>query len=76
MARLQDDLRRTRVEPFAWVVNRSLAATGTRDPVLAARAAQERRQVARVRASSSRLFVVPWRATAPVGAQALRELAG
>ena len=28
-AALQDDLRRARIEPYAWVVNRSLAAAGT-----------------------------------------------
>ncbi len=36
---LQDDLRRAGIEPYAWVVNASLAATGTRDPLLRARGA-------------------------------------
>ena len=36
-AALQDDLRRAGVEPWAWVLNRSLLATGTRDPLLQAR---------------------------------------
>ena len=35
-AALQDDLRRARIEPWAWVINKSLAATGTRDPLLQA----------------------------------------
>lgn len=48
-AALQEDLRRARIEPFAWVINQSLAATGTRDPVLALRAAWEREQIERVR---------------------------
>jgi len=31
---LQDDLRRAHIEPYAWVVNKSLLAAGTRDPFL------------------------------------------
>ncbi len=38
---LQDDLRRAQIEPFAWVINGSLAAAEPRDPVLRARAAAE-----------------------------------
>ncbi|MFP3940540.1 MAG: hypothetical protein ACLF0P_09565 [Thermoanaerobaculia bacterium] len=33
--RLQEDLRRAGIEPWGWAVNRSLAAAGTSDPVLA-----------------------------------------
>jgi arsenite-transporting ATPase len=36
-AALQEDLRRAHIEPYAWVVNRSLWAAGTQDPLLAAR---------------------------------------
>ena len=32
-AALQDDLRRAGVEPFGWVINKSLAASGTPTPV-------------------------------------------
>ena len=31
---LQEDLRRAHIEPYAWVVNKSLLAAGTRDPLL------------------------------------------
>lgn len=72
---LQDDLRRARIEPFAWVVNRSLAASGTRDPVLAARLEGEAAQLARVTAGlARRTYVVPWVPRAPVGIAALRNL--
>ncbi len=72
---LQDDLRRARIEPFAWVVNRSLAASGTRDPVLAARLAGEAAQLARVTGGlARRTYVVPWVARPPVGIAALRDL--
>ena len=39
-AALQDDLRRAGIEPFGWVINASLTGSGTRDPVLLARAAR------------------------------------
>jgi arsenite/tail-anchored protein-transporting ATPase len=74
-AALQDDLRRAKIEPFAWVVNKSLLATETHDPLLRARLEGERTQIERVRAQSANaVFVVPWAATAPVGVQALEAL--
>ncbi|WP_374674871.1 arsenical pump-driving ATPase [Ideonella sp.] len=75
-AALQDDLRRARIEPYAWVINRSLVASGTRSPVLAARMAGERRQIDRVAGGlAARCFLVPWCAQPPVGVAALRALA-
>ena len=75
-AALQDDLRRARIEPAAWVLNRSLLASGTTDPLLAGRLAGERRQAARIAEGlSTRLTcVVPWQAVAPVGVEALAAL--
>ena len=74
-AALQDDLRRANIEPFAWVVNRSLAATGTKDPVLAARLAGEATQLARVvDGLARRTYVVPWVPRPPVGIVALGAL--
>jgi arsenite-transporting ATPase len=74
-AALQDDLRRARIEPFAWIVNRSLGASGTRDPVLAARLAGEAAQMARITGGlARRTCVVPWVASPPVGIEALRRL--
>jgi arsenite-transporting ATPase len=76
-AALQDDLRRAKVEPFAWVVNRSLTAANAHDPVLAGKLAGERRQLERIaKGLAARVFVVPWVAPAPVGATALGALAG
>jgi arsenite-transporting ATPase len=75
-AGLQEDLRRARIEPYAWVINRSLLGSGTRDPLLAARLQGESAQVARVAEGlAPRAFLVPWVATPPVGVQALRALA-
>jgi arsenite-transporting ATPase len=74
-AALQEDLRRARIEPFAWVVNRSLMASGSRDPVLASRVANEARQVARVtQGLAQRTFTVPWCPVPPVGLTALSKL--
>ena len=75
-AALQEDLRRARIEPWAWVVNRSLLAAGTRDPLLRQRLQGERRQIERIRgALAQRVFILPWQATPPVGLAALRRLA-
>ena len=46
---LQDDLRRAGIEPYAWVVNQSLAPIAVSDPVLVARRAQEGRYLNEVR---------------------------
>ncbi|MCB4824433.1 arsenical pump-driving ATPase [Roseicella aerolata] len=74
-AALQEDLRRARIEPWAWVVNRSLLAAGTRDPLLRQRLAGERQQFERLRGGlARRLFVLPWQASPPVGMPALEAL--
>lgn len=75
-AALQDDLRRAKIEPWAWVINKSVAATGTNDPLLQARLAGEHRQTARIAGGlARRTFVLPWLAEPPVGVQALGALA-
>lgn len=74
-AALQDDLRRAGIEPHAWVLNKSLLATGTRDPLLRSRLAAERRQVERLRAGlARRLHALPWRVVPPVGLDELSRL--
>jgi len=74
-AALQEDLRRARIEPYAWIVNRSLVAAGTRDPLLLRRLEGERAQIERVRSSLARpVFVLPWQAEPPVGLEALGRL--
>ena len=73
--RLQDDLRRAGIEPYGWVVNASLAASGTTHAVLAARARLEWPQLRRVQEQlATHYWVVPWRATSLVGAEALLAL--
>ncbi|MFN9972240.1 MAG: arsenical pump-driving ATPase, partial [Phycisphaerae bacterium] len=76
-SRLQDDLRRAQIEPYAWVINSSLSATATTDPLLRARAAGERVMIEDVRDRRAvRTFIVPWQAEPPVGAASLHELIG
>lgn len=74
-AALQTDLRRAHVEPYAWVVNKSLGAAGTNDPLLRARLTAEDQQMDRIRRQfSPQLFIVPWQITPPVGLAALSSL--
>ncbi len=75
--RLQDDLRRAGIEPFAWVVNQSLAGTGTRHPILISRCESELARIEQVRTDfAQKVYVTPWMADAPVGADGLRAFAG
>lgn len=74
-ASLQDDLRRARIEPWGWVVNRALAQTGTTDPLLQGRIAGEAAQIARIRGGlAKRLYLLPFRAEPPVGIPKLLTL--
>ena len=74
-AALQDDLRRAHIEPYAWVLNKSMLAAGARDPLLAARLQGEAAQRSRLAAGlAKRLFVVPWLVVPPVGAVELGRM--
>ncbi|MBQ0957925.1 arsenical pump-driving ATPase [Ideonella sp. 4Y11] len=73
---LQHELRRAGIEPFAWVINQSLLASGTADAVLADRAAREAPFIAQVlQRAARRTALLPWQCEAPVGADALAALA-
>ncbi|WP_454633915.1 arsenical pump-driving ATPase [Bradyrhizobium cenepequi] len=74
-ASLQDDLRRAGIDPFGWVINKSLAVSGTRDPLLRLRLDKEQTQIARVRNRlAKRAFIVGWRNKPPIGVDELRTL--
>ena len=74
-AHLQADLRRAQIEPWAWVVNRTMAGTGTTDPLLRQRIAGEARQFARLRGGlANRLYLLPFLAEPPVGIDRLATL--
>ena len=72
---LQDDLKRAGIEPWGWIVNSSLAAAETTQPVLQKRALSELEQIAKVRDDLSiRYAVVPMQAVEPVGIKKLQAL--
>ncbi len=75
-AQLQSDLRRASIEPYAWIVNNSLAATTTTDPLLRQRAANESRLINEVTAKlARRVALVPFFPESPVGVDRLRQVA-
>ncbi len=72
---LQDDLRRAQIEPFAWVINGSLAAARPSDPVLRARAAAELPQIRKVKEQlARRVALIPFQIEEPVGVERLGAL--
>jgi len=74
-AALQEDLRRAGIEPWAWVINASLAAAGPSDPLLLARARAEVRQIRKVQLElATRTALVPWLAEEPTGPEKLTTL--
>ena len=74
-AQLQEDLRRAGIEPWAWVINSSLAAAPTASPLLKQRAALEVAQIEAVRTRyAKRVALVPMQAEEPVGIDHLRAL--
>jgi arsenite-transporting ATPase len=75
-ARLQDDLDRAGISPFAWVVNQSFELTSSSDPLLRYKASSEAPFLDEVAAKlARRVAVVPWVPAEPVGVARLRELA-
>lgn len=66
--RLQDDLIRAGIVPFAWVINQSFAMVDTDDPVLCQRGAHETRHIETVKQEhASRTASIPWVPVPPVG---------
>jgi arsenite-transporting ATPase len=64
-ADLQRDLRRAEINPYAWVINMSLAPLNVTDPILVARRGQEARYIAEVLSEhAKRAVLVPWRENA------------
>jgi arsenite-transporting ATPase len=76
-ARLQSDLARAEIRPFAWVVNQALTPVETTDPVLTSRQVNERAYIDEViEKHSERVALVPWLTTPPVGSVGLRATLG
>ena len=76
-ANLQTDLRRAGIEPWAWVINNSLAACAPASPLLRQRAGNELREIEAVATQhAQRYALVPLMKNEPVGVQRLLDLAG
>ena len=74
-ANLQSDLRRAGIEPWAWVINNSVAAATVSAPLLQQRAHNELREIEAVsRHHASRYALVPLRREEPVGVQRLLQM--
>ena len=74
-ANLQADLRRAGIEPWAWVINNSIAATTTQSPLLRRRAKNELREIEHVASEHARRYaVIPLMAEEPIGVERLLKL--
>ncbi len=75
-ADLQDDLRRAGIEPWAWVINNSVAAAHPQSPLLRRRAHNELQEIdAIAKQRAQRYAVVPLLTEEPVGVERLLALA-
>ncbi|MDD4906875.1 MAG: arsenical pump-driving ATPase [Methylobacter tundripaludum] len=72
---LQADLRRAGIEPWAWIINTSVAAATSKSTLLRQRAANELREINAVATiHAQRYAVVPLLREEPVGEERLRAL--
>lgn len=75
-ANLQEDLRRAGIEPWAWVINNSIAATKSTSALLHQRALNELVEINAVaKQLAKRYALVPMLQDEPVGVERLHELA-
>ena len=75
--RLRDDLARAGIKPYAWVINQSLFASGTRDPLLADRGTYEVPFIRRVdQELALRSALIAWKAVPPIGVAGLQNMVG
>ncbi|MDL4841224.1 arsenical pump-driving ATPase [Aquibacillus rhizosphaerae] len=73
--RLQEDLRRAKIEPKWWIINQSFQATTTEDPVLKGRAYAEQTWIERVfNELASETIIVPWQADDIIGVERLKQI--
>jgi len=75
-AMLQEDLGRAGIKPYAWVINQSLAATGTEDRLLVQRSQSEVKLINKVqREHANKTVIIPWLAESPTGTTGLKAIA-
>lgn len=74
--RLQQDLARADIHPFAWIINQSLSPVQTTNPILVARKQNEKTYVDEVKQLADRVALVPWLPEAPTHSSGLDKLLG
>lgn len=73
-SRLQDDLRRANIVPKWWIINQSLFATDTIDPILKGKAASESEWIHEVNQNlADRCAIIPWLSEEKVGYEKLKD---
>ncbi|KRG13982.1 arsenic ABC transporter ATPase [Virgibacillus soli] len=73
-SRLQDDLRRANIDPKWWVINQSLYATNTKDPVLRGKAIAEKEWIHEVNERlAEKCAIIPWLHEEKIGYEKLKD---
>lgn len=73
-SRLQDDLRRADIYPKWWVINQSLSATKTNDPILKAKSLTEKEWIKEVNDNlAEECALIPWFCEEKVGYENLKD---
>ncbi|MFY3793309.1 arsenical pump-driving ATPase [Ureibacillus sp. MALMAid1270] len=73
-SRLQDDLIRASITPTWWVINQSLSATYTNDPILKGKAMSEKQWIQEVSENkAAKCAVIPWLPEEKVGYDKLKD---
>ncbi|QNF28225.1 arsenical pump-driving ATPase [Metabacillus elymi] len=73
-ARLQEDLKRAEIQPVWWVINQSLFATKTKDPILMGRASSEKKWIQKVNEElATRSAIIPWISEEKIGYDEIKE---
>lgn len=75
-SRLEEDLKRAEISIRWWAINQSLAASGTREPVLKGRAMAEVLWIREIsKRAGGQAVIIPWRPKEIRGVEQLKELA-
>jgi arsenite-transporting ATPase len=73
-SRLQDDLKRANIHPKWWVINQSLSATNTNDPILKGKAIAEKEWIQEVNENKAeKTAIIPWFPEEKVGYDKLKD---
>lgn len=73
--RLKDDLKRASIEPVWWVINQSLSAQQTSDPILKSRAEAEKVWIKKVSVEiAEKTCIVPWQPEEKLGYEKLKDM--